>query len=82
MNSLSGVTFPLSALVAALLGDGPILILCPATLTTQWQLELKDKLDDLAGRLVAEIDSTYLWGDITSLPAMTGTPHARASAGP
>ncbi len=34
-----------SALVSALLGDGPILILCPATLTTQWQLELKDKLN-------------------------------------
>lgn len=34
-----------SALVSALLGDGPVLILCPATLTTQWQLELKDKLN-------------------------------------
>ena len=34
-----------SALVSALLGDGPTLILCPATLTTQWQLELKDKLN-------------------------------------
>ncbi len=34
-----------SALVTALLGDGPILILCPATLTSQWQLELKDKLN-------------------------------------
>jgi superfamily II DNA or RNA helicase len=34
-----------SALVTALLGDGPILILCPATLTIQWQLELKDKLN-------------------------------------
>jgi superfamily II DNA or RNA helicase len=34
-----------SALVSALLGDGPTLILCPATLTAQWQLELKDKLN-------------------------------------
>jgi superfamily II DNA or RNA helicase len=34
-----------SALVSVLLGDGPVLILCPATLTTQWQMELKDKLN-------------------------------------
>jgi superfamily II DNA or RNA helicase len=34
-----------SALVSALLGDGPVLILCPATLTGQWQMELKDKLN-------------------------------------
>jgi superfamily II DNA or RNA helicase len=34
-----------SALVSSLLGDGPVLILCPATLATQWQLELKDKLN-------------------------------------
>jgi superfamily II DNA or RNA helicase len=34
-----------SALVSSLLGDGPVLILCPATLTTQWQMELKDKLN-------------------------------------
>ena len=34
-----------SALVAALLEDEPILILCPSTLTTQWQMELKDKLN-------------------------------------
>jgi len=33
-----------AALVAAILGDGPILILCPATLTLQWQTELKDRL--------------------------------------
>lgn len=33
-----------SALVSALLGDGPVLILCPSTLTRQWQVELKDKL--------------------------------------
>lgn len=33
-----------SALVAALLEDGPVLILCPATLTFQWQVELADKL--------------------------------------
>lgn len=33
-----------SAMVAALLGDGPVLILCPATLCQQWQVELLDKL--------------------------------------
>lgn len=34
-----------SALVSALLDDGPVLILCPATLTNQWQVELKDRLN-------------------------------------
>lgn len=33
-----------SAVVSALLGDGPVLILCPATLTLQWQVELDDHL--------------------------------------
>ncbi len=33
-----------SAMVACLLDDGPALILCPATLQQQWQVELKDKL--------------------------------------
>ena len=33
-----------AALVSCLLEDGPVLILCPATLTMQWQLELVDKL--------------------------------------
>ena len=33
-----------SALVSVLLDDGPVLILCPSTLTLQWQVELKDKL--------------------------------------
>ena len=33
-----------SAMVAALLDDGPVLILCPSTLTFQWQTELKDRL--------------------------------------
>jgi superfamily II DNA or RNA helicase len=33
-----------SAMVSALLDDGPVLILCPSTLTVQWQVELKDKL--------------------------------------
>ena len=32
------------ALVSALMDDGPVLILCPATLTLQWQVELKDRL--------------------------------------
>ena len=33
-----------AALVSSLLEDGPVLILCPATLTMQWQVELVDKL--------------------------------------
>src|SRR5437867_1546961 len=33
-----------SAMMSALLDDGPVLILCPSTLTLQWQVELKDKL--------------------------------------
>lgn len=33
-----------SALVSVLLGDGPVLIFAPATLTLQWQVEMKDKL--------------------------------------
>ena len=33
-----------SALVSALLEDGPVLILTPSTLTMQWQIEMKDKL--------------------------------------
>lgn len=33
-----------SAMVSTLLGDGPVLILCPSTLTLQWQTELADKL--------------------------------------
>ncbi len=33
-----------SAMVACLMGDGPALILAPATLCQQWQVELKDKL--------------------------------------
>ena len=33
-----------SAMISALLNDGPILILCPSTLTVQWQVEMMDKL--------------------------------------
>ncbi len=33
-----------SAVVASLMSDGPALILCPSTLTLQWQMELWDKL--------------------------------------
>lgn len=33
-----------SAMISALLEDGPVLILCPSTLTFQWQVELQDKL--------------------------------------
>lgn len=33
-----------SAMISAMLGDGPVLVLCPSTLTLQWQVELADKL--------------------------------------
>ena len=33
-----------SAMLSALLDDGPVLILCPSTLTFQWQVEMSDKL--------------------------------------
>ncbi|TCI59355.1 phospholipase D-like domain-containing anti-phage protein [Exiguobacterium sp. SH0S2] len=33
-----------SALVSALLEDGPVLVLTPSTLTIQWQVEMMDKL--------------------------------------
>jgi hypothetical protein len=33
-----------SAMISALLDDGAVLILCPSTLTLQWQVELVDKL--------------------------------------
>ena len=33
-----------SAMISVLLDDGPVLILCPSTLTLQWQVELMDKL--------------------------------------
>ncbi len=33
-----------SAMLSVLLDDGPVLILCPSTLTLQWQIELDDKL--------------------------------------
>lgn len=33
-----------SAMISALLDEKPVLILCPSTLTIQWQVELNDKL--------------------------------------
>lgn len=33
-----------SAMISAILDEKPVLILCPSTLTEQWQVELKDKL--------------------------------------
>ena len=33
-----------SAMISSLLDDGPVLILCPSTLTFQWQVEMADKL--------------------------------------
>ena len=33
-----------SAMISAIMDEKPVLILCPSTLTAQWQVELKDKL--------------------------------------
>ena len=33
-----------SAMISAILEDGPVLIFCPSTLTLQWQVELTDRL--------------------------------------
>ena len=38
------LSLAVSAVIASLLNDGPALILCPSTLTLQWQMELWDKL--------------------------------------
>jgi N12 class adenine-specific DNA methylase len=38
------LSMAVSGMVSALLGEGKVLILCPSTLTFQWQTELKDKL--------------------------------------
>ena len=38
------LSLAMAAMIASLLDDGPALILCPATLTVQWQIELTDKL--------------------------------------
>lgn len=38
------LSMAVSGILASLLGDGPFLILCPASLTQQWQTELWDKL--------------------------------------
>lgn len=48
-----------SAIVGALLGDGPVLILCPSTLTIQWQVEIKDRL----GVPSAVWDQSKVWVD-------------------
>ena len=33
-----------SGMISVLMGDGPVIILCPSTLTLQWQVELTDQL--------------------------------------
>ena len=38
------LSLAVSAMISALLDDGPVLILCPSTLTVQWQVEMMDKL--------------------------------------
>lgn len=59
-----------SALVAALLGDGPVLILCPATLTTQWQMELKDKLNIPSAVWLSDEKAWQLDPDELPLPSV------------
>jgi superfamily II DNA or RNA helicase len=59
-----------SALVSALMGDGPVLILCPATLTTQWQMELKDKLNIPSAGWLSSEKSWQLDPDEQPLPSV------------
>jgi superfamily II DNA or RNA helicase len=59
-----------SALVSVLLGDGPVLILCPATLTTQWQMELKDKLNIPSAVWLSSDKAWQLDPDELPLPAV------------
>src|SRR6202022_1472336 len=49
-----------SAVVSALLDDGPVLILCPSTLTIQWQVELAEKL---GVRGAVWLSNKKMWGD-------------------
>jgi hypothetical protein len=49
-----------AAMVGCLLGDGPALILAPATLCQQWQVELKDKLGLPSG---VWLSSAKVWRD-------------------
>ena len=59
-----------SALVSSLLGDGPVLILCPATLTGQWQMELKDKLNIPSAVWLSSIKAWQLDPDELPLPSV------------
>ena len=60
-----------AALVSTLLGDGPVLILCPATLTLQWQAELKDRLGIPSGVWVS---NQKCWIDAEGRTIMTRGP--------
>ncbi|MCZ8320048.1 MAG: phospholipase D-like domain-containing protein [Novosphingobium sp.] len=60
-----------AALVSSLLGDGPVLILCPATLTLQWQAELKDRLGIPSGVWVS---NQKCWLDAEGRTIMTRGP--------
>ena len=57
-----------AALVSTLLGDGPVLVLCPATLTLQWQAELKDRLGIPSGVWVS---NQKCWLDAEGRTIMT-----------
>ncbi len=60
-----------AALVSTLLGDGPVLVLCPATLTLQWQAELKDRLGIPSGVWVS---NQKCWLDAEGRTIMTRGP--------
>jgi superfamily II DNA or RNA helicase len=56
--------------VSALLGDGPVLVLCPATLTTQWQIELKDRLNIPSAVWLSQEKAWRLDPDEISMPSV------------
>ena len=68
-----------SALVCALLGDGPVLILCPATLTGQWQMELKDKLNIPSAVWLSTEKAWQLDPDELPLPSVGPEGHRRSA---
>ncbi|GAB4240006.1 MAG: phospholipase D-like domain-containing protein [Acidobacteriota bacterium] len=59
----------MSALLMALVGEKPILILCPKTLVWQWQAEMRDLLD-----LPAAVWTSQGWVDENDVLHPDGTP--------
>ena len=71
-----------SAMLAALLDDGPVLILCPSTLTLQWQVELKDKLGIPSAVWLRPRKCGWTSMDTSSRPVARKTSRAVRSASP